>query len=49
MLLILILIFSLIFGFAVGISCCVGRIFKQMRKIVMLRKECSVLDGDKLT
>jgi uncharacterized integral membrane protein len=41
--LILIMLFSLVFGIAVGISCCAGKIFKQRREISMLRKKCSVL------
>jgi len=45
--LILILLFFLVFGVAVGISCCVGKIFKQGREISMLRKKCTVLDGHK--
>lgn len=43
--LILILLFFLVFGVVVGISCCVGKIFKQGREISMLRKKCTVLDG----
>jgi uncharacterized integral membrane protein len=45
--LILILLFFLVFGVAVGISCCVGKIFNQGREISMLRKKCSVLDEHK--
>ena len=45
--LILILIFFLVLGVAIGISCCVGKIFKQGREIIMLRKRCSVLGGQK--
>jgi len=45
--LILILLFFLVFGVAVGISCCVGKIFNQGREINMLRKKRSVLDKHK--
>ena len=43
--LILLLISFLVFGIAVGISCCVVKIIRQGREIIMLRKRCSVLDG----
>ncbi len=45
--LILILLFFLVIGVVVGISCCVSTIFNQQRENSMLRKKYSVLDGDK--
>ena len=45
--LILILLFSLVIGVAVGISCCASTIFKQRRENRILRKKCSILDEDK--
>ena len=45
--LILILLFFLVIGVAVGVLCCVSTIFKQRRENSILRKKCAVLDGDK--
>jgi len=45
--LILVLLFFLAFGVAIGALSCLGKFFKQRHEIITLRKNCSVTDEHK--
>ncbi|TDI77239.1 MAG: LapA family protein [Betaproteobacteria bacterium] len=45
--LILVLLFFLAFGVVIGVLSCLGKIFKQRREIITLKKNCSVTDEHK--
>jgi uncharacterized integral membrane protein len=45
--LILVLLLFLAFGVVIGVLSCLGKLFKQMREIITLKKNCSVTNGHK--